>query len=202
MSYKIINERLASISRYRIIFFFLLFFTEDENWGGDCDTGDKQSPVDLAFDASVRGHFPAFMFENYDEPIDKATVTNNGHSSELRIEFERPLLSFVFPSLSVQINVGRHILFGGGLPGTFLLDQMHFHWGSEHTINGRRYGLELHLVHHDNRYPSLKEAAGAKRGLAVLGVLSVHFKKFTRCSNFNNNPYSTGFTFRPNPTWS
>ncbi|TKY62104.1 Alpha carbonic anhydrase 4 [Spatholobus suberectus] len=29
----------------------------------------------------------------------------------------------------------------------FFLQQAHWHWPSEHTINGRRYDLELHLVH-------------------------------------------------------
>lgn len=52
----------------------------------------------------------------------------------------------------------------------YVLDQMHFHWGSEHTLNGRRYALELHMVHHDRRY-SLKEAVQVKNGIAVLGVL-------------------------------
>jgi carbonic anhydrase len=88
------------------------------------------------------------MFENYDEPIDKASATNNGHSSNLQspATCESAIYQTIYFTFSVQINVGRHILFGGGLPGTFLLDQMHFHWGSEHTLNGRRYGLELHLV--------------------------------------------------------
>lgn len=27
---------------------------------------------------------------------------------------------------------------GGGLPGIYVMDQMHFHWASEHTINGER----------------------------------------------------------------
>lgn len=52
----------------------------------------------------------------------------------------------------------------------YVFDHMHFHWGSEHTINGRRYALELHMVHHDRRY-SLREAVGVKNGIAVLGVL-------------------------------
>ena len=27
---------------------------------------------------------------------------------------------------------------GGGLNGNYIFDQMHFHWASEHTINGGR----------------------------------------------------------------
>lgn len=73
----------------------------------------------------------------------------------------------------MQINVGAPdhiILSGGGLEEEYVFDQMHFHWGSEHTINGRRYALELHMVHHDRRY-TLREALSVKNGIAVLGVL-------------------------------
>jgi carbonic anhydrase len=40
------------------------------------------------------------------------------------------------------------------------LDKMHWHMPSEHTINGQRYPLEVHLVH--------KSGAG---DLAVIGIL-------------------------------
>lgn len=62
------------------------------------------------------------------------------------------------------------ILKGGALEQEYVFDQMHFHWGSEHTIDGRRFALELHMVHHDRRY-SLREALKVKNGVAVLGVL-------------------------------
>lgn len=34
-----------------------------------------------------------------------------------------------------------------------------------------RYGLELHLVHHEKRFDTLAKAAVEKNGIAVLGVL-------------------------------
>lgn len=34
-----------------------------------------------------------------------------------------------------------------------------------------RYGLELHLVHHEKRFDTLTKAAIEKNGIAVLGVL-------------------------------
>uniref|UniRef100_A0A6B2E880 Carbonic anhydrase n=1 Tax=Phlebotomus kandelakii TaxID=1109342 RepID=A0A6B2E880_9DIPT len=126
-----------------------------ENWGGACDTGLKQSPVDLAFKASVRGKFPELHFEDYDEPIIAGKVLNTGHS--------------------IQINVGAPpnvVLSGGGLPSEqYVMEQMHFHWGSEHTINGRRYALELHMVHFDSKFPTIQEALANRDGVAVLGVL-------------------------------
>ncbi|KAJ8339907.1 hypothetical protein SKAU_G00345400 [Synaphobranchus kaupii] len=59
----------------------------------------------------------------------------------------------------------------------YRLKQFHFHWGgkgcqgSEHTVDGKTYASELHLVHWNAaRYKSFGEAAAAPDGLAVLGV--------------------------------
>lgn len=41
----------------------------------------------------------------------------------------------------VQIDIDpaqRYVMTGGGLPGAYRMDQMHFHWSSEHTINSER----------------------------------------------------------------
>lgn len=44
--------------------------------------------------------------------------------------------------------------------------------GSEHTVDGRSFSGELHLVHwNTSKYNSFQEAAGREDGLAVLGVL-------------------------------
>lgn len=47
-----------------------------------CSTGRRQSPVDLAKDASVNGKFSKFEFDSYDAPLKSAVIVNNGHSSE------------------------------------------------------------------------------------------------------------------------
>ncbi|KAK3883751.1 hypothetical protein Pcinc_011946, partial [Petrolisthes cinctipes] len=65
----------------------------------------------------------------------------------------------------------------GGLKGEYIFAQFHFHWGSdstlgsEHTIDGVRYPMELHLVHYKASYGSLGEAVRRRDGLAVLGVM-------------------------------
>lgn len=67
----------------------------------------------------------------------------------------------------------------GGILGneTFILDQIHFHWGSgagrgaEHTLNSKRYELEVHLVHRNTKYDSVEGAAGEHNGLTVLGLI-------------------------------
>ncbi|MCL4154363.1 UNVERIFIED_CONTAM: hypothetical protein GTU68_010417 [Idotea baltica] len=68
-------------------------------------------------------------------------------------------------------------ILNGGLKGEYIFAQFHFHWGidstqgSEHTIDGVRYPLELHLVHYKASYVTIAEAVKHPDGLAVLGVL-------------------------------
>ncbi|XP_037028764.1 putative carbonic anhydrase 3 [Bradysia coprophila] len=125
-----------------------------ENWGGQCALGRRQSPIDLAEDASVVGVYPSLSFINYSEPIQNAKVRHTGHS------------------LQIDVTDGQeYLMTGGGLPGTFVMDQMHFHWASEHTLNNERYGLELHIVSHEKRFGTFAEAVQNKNGVAVLGIL-------------------------------
>ncbi|XP_075581649.1 carbonic anhydrase 9-like [Pelecanus crispus] len=54
--------------------------------------------------------------------------------------------------------------------------QLHLHWGSllgpgsEHTINGHHFAVEIHMVHYSTKYDSFKEAIVHPDGLAVLGA--------------------------------
>ncbi|XP_076449627.1 carbonic anhydrase 2-like isoform X2 [Babylonia areolata] len=57
----------------------------------------------------------------------------------------------------------------------YRLAQFHLHWGAkddrgaEHTVDGKVYAAELHLVHwNSSDYKSFQEAASQKDGLAVL----------------------------------
>ena len=61
----------------------------------------------------------------------------------------------------------------------YYIEQLHFHWGknssygSEHTIDNKRYPLEMHLVHYNSKYQNVSDAVlGEERnGLAVISVL-------------------------------
>lgn len=66
---------------------FFLYFNQktEEHWGSECDEGRRQSPVDLATEASVHGIFPSFSFVDYDESIKDGAVVNTGHSSKSSI---------------------------------------------------------------------------------------------------------------------
>ena len=69
-------------------------------------------------------------------------------------------------------STGDGVLSGGPLAGDYNVLQFHFHWGSEnsqgseHTVNGQKYPLELHIVHtKDGEADPLNTA----KGLAVTG---------------------------------
>uniref|UniRef100_A0A671TG77 Carbonic anhydrase n=1 Tax=Sparus aurata TaxID=8175 RepID=A0A671TG77_SPAAU len=63
-------------------------------------------------------------------------------------------------------------LLNNGHSGTL---QLHLHWGrdgglgSEHTIDGERFPMEIHIVHIKEEYNSLSEAVRDRTGAAVLG---------------------------------
>lgn len=60
---------------------------------------------------------------------------------------------------------------GGPLLDEFVVEQVHLHWWSEHTINNVRYPLEAHIVSRNKRYANITMASNFKDGLTVIAVL-------------------------------
>uniref|UniRef100_A0A8C8YL24 Carbonic anhydrase n=1 Tax=Prolemur simus TaxID=1328070 RepID=A0A8C8YL24_PROSS len=66
-----------------------------------------------------------------------------------------------------------------GLPSRYTATQLHLHWGdqndphgSEHTVSGKHFAAELHIVHYNSDlYPNASAASNKSEGLAVLAVL-------------------------------
>lgn len=105
----------------------------------DCD-GKRQSPINIiAIDAEEDASLQPINIV-YSSDVKIHEVINNGHS--IQYNFEE----------------GDYITLDDK---KYNLKQIHFHEASEHTINGVRYPLEMHLVHvsEDNQ-------------IAVLGVLA------------------------------
>nr|KAF6391419.1 carbonic anhydrase 12 [Pipistrellus kuhlii] len=88
-----------------------------------------------------------------------------------------PLHGFDWTYL-VQLTLppGMHIQ---GLPSRYSATQLHLHWGdqndphgSEHTVGGKHFAAELHIVHYNSDlYPNASTASNKSEGLAVLAVL-------------------------------
>jgi len=122
---------------------------------------DGQSPIDFDTDSTIFQEYDHFKFSNYDHNVPiNVTMRNTGHSAALHFG-----------------DVHDMVLSGGGLPKTFRLIQMHFHWGSksmkgsEHWVDGHQYAGEIHWVHEREEYDSITDASEFDGGLAVLGTL-------------------------------
>jgi len=120
--------------------------------------GSKQSPIDLK-DAKV-ADVGEIEVHNFDRLL-SGTLSNNGHTLKFALN----------ENFTVQPFIS-----GGRLDNKrFAFVQMHWHWGStseagsEHTVEGRRYPMEVHLVHKNTKYDTLEAALNKEDGLAVLG---------------------------------
>lgn len=130
--------------------------SEANGWAGTCRTGSEQSPIDIPTgdkSSTTPVNYEPLVFVNYGNLV-SYNLTNNGHTAVLTAQ-----------------NSCNVYLTGGGLRKLYKLEQMHFHWGSEHLVGGYRYPLELHFVHYDAKFESLQDAVGKNSSLAVLAVL-------------------------------
>uniref|UniRef100_M8BTC0 Uncharacterized protein n=1 Tax=Aegilops tauschii TaxID=37682 RepID=M8BTC0_AEGTA len=107
-----------------------------EEWSA-CGKGNMQSPIDLASPrvSLVRG----LGYLNHSYVPANATIVNRGHDIMLKFESDAGSVSI------------------GGTP--YFLRQLQWHSPTEHSVNGRRYDMELHMFH---------ESAQGKA--AVIGV--------------------------------
>ncbi|KAK5859095.1 hypothetical protein PBY51_003186 [Eleginops maclovinus] len=133
-----------------------------------CD-GRSQSPINIVTRKTLKDkRLTPFKFDNYQQ-IFTGMIKNNGHSVQAGV----PHLSTVS---------------GGGLPTSYKAVQFHLHWGnnggpgSEHTIDGEQYPMELHIVHMKQQYTDLTTALSDQEGVAVLGF-------FYEKSNSANRKY-------------
>ncbi|CAM8964627.1 unnamed protein product [Rhodiola kirilowii] len=119
-----------------------------QNWGNlkkewsDCKNGNMQSPIDLT-NRRVKIIPRLGRLQKQYWPC-KAIIKNRGH--DIAVEWQGD-------AGWMEINDTK-----------YKLQQSHWHSPSEHTLNGRRYALELHMVHQT-------DGPKAKRKLAVVGML-------------------------------
>lgn len=62
-------------------------FTDFPKWGGICDTGRRQSPINLSLKGAVKGIYGEKLEgDNYDKTITQASMVNTGHSSKFNVK--------------------------------------------------------------------------------------------------------------------
>uniref|UniRef100_A0A8C5UFE1 Carbonic anhydrase n=1 Tax=Malurus cyaneus samueli TaxID=2593467 RepID=A0A8C5UFE1_9PASS len=122
--------------------------------------GVFQSPIDFHKDIlQYDSNLLPLEFIGYNVPsTDQFTLINNGHSVKM----------YLSPTMSIR-----------NLPFEYTASQLHLHWGnrnksegSEHTVSGKHFAAELHIVHYNSeKYPDITAAMDKADGLAVLAVL-------------------------------
>lgn len=103
-----------------------------------CRTGEMQSPIDL-LNERVKVMPRLGRLKRVYKPAN-ATLVNRGHDIELRWEDD-----------------AGYIVINGT---KYYLKQCHWHSPSEHTLDGKRFHVEIHLVHQSKT-----------NGVAVLGIM-------------------------------
>ncbi|KAI5089261.1 carbonic anhydrase IV a precursor [Silurus meridionalis] len=118
--------------------------------------GNRQSPINIVSKKTVQSSsLTEFRFTGYNE-IFTSRLKNTGQT------------------VSLDIPLGASVS-GGNLSQTYNAVQLQFHWGnsgspgSEHTIDGEQYPMELHIVHIKDTYISVEEALSDPKGQASLG---------------------------------
>ncbi|XP_030824666.1 carbonic anhydrase 9-like isoform X2 [Camarhynchus parvulus] len=120
--------------------------------------GTKQSPINVdTAQAIFSPDLRPIQLSGYSLPANQLLkLKNNGHT--------------------VVLELPDSLALAGGYAQQYRAAQLHLHWGSpagpgsEHTVNGRRFAAEIHVVHYNTKYDSFTEAMVHPDGLAVLGA--------------------------------
>jgi len=158
-------------------------------WDGVCQSGSNQSPIDLNTTMTADVHAP-LQYRNYgnkkfNKNI-KGTLRNDGNTVSW----------YANPTVTTHMRGGgqykaktpsiRDGPFGGNVYShAYYLWKLEFHWGtpgnlkkgSEHTVDGKSYPLEMHMIHIEDQFIGMNtgrirfnKAFNSPLGVAILSV--------------------------------
>lgn len=146
--------------------FKLLFLDQLSNWSENhLAVGARQSPIGLDSDNVVPKQLPPLEFHNYDK-IYISLLENTGETLTITIDEDNE-----------DSNTVPYIK-GGPLEKEYILNHVHFHWKSEHTIDGRQFPLECHFLHQRSDMNE-EEAYSCDKGFCIISV----FYELSKCLN-------------------
>uniref|UniRef100_A0A803KED2 Receptor-type tyrosine-protein phosphatase gamma n=1 Tax=Xenopus tropicalis TaxID=8364 RepID=A0A803KED2_XENTR len=144
-----------------------------DNWvtsNADCG-GMHQSPIDISdYSTHIQDEVRELQLEGFDnESSNKTWMKNTGKTVAILLKDD-------------------YFISGAGLPGRFKAEKVEFHWGqsnasagSEHSINGRRFPVEMQIFFYNpDDFDSFGTAISEKR---LIAAMSVFFQATQR-----NNP--------------
>ncbi|KAM8915384.1 receptor-type tyrosine-protein phosphatase gamma-like isoform 2-T2 [Spinachia spinachia] len=128
----------------------------------------NQSPINIVDqDTKVSTEFQELTLEGFDaESSNKTSMKNTGKTVAIVLKDD-------------------YFVRGAGLPGRFKAENVEFHWGlnngsagSEHSINGRRYPVEMQIyMYNSDDFDSLSAALRERR---IIAAMAVFFKVGTK----------------------
>uniref|UniRef100_A0A8C6WW61 Carbonic anhydrase XVb n=1 Tax=Neogobius melanostomus TaxID=47308 RepID=A0A8C6WW61_9GOBI len=146
--------------------------THDATWPSKVPqfcNGSRQSPINIVTqNASVDNNLTAFTFTKFDSKSVLTKIENTGDT--VKVNFDS----------GVRVS-------GGNLPGTYDSLQFHLHWGngasvpgSEHTVDGKRFPMEFHIVSiKSSSNGNTTTAVADSTGVAALGFF-IEFANMTK----------------------
>jgi hypothetical protein len=175
------NQRISIFSTAIICAFLLVNishcsgsvdYTDPSSWGGNCQTGQSQSPIDintknLTFCPKINNDFKYLCFADSFESSDPAFTVSSVNSA--------------YVGINDNVSTAANIRLYSSL-------QYHFHAPSEHTINGESYPLEMH-----NFFVALSNTDGTNL------TLTQTFASFNTSTYSNATVYAAvlGYLFYP-----
>ena len=139
---------------------FQQYFLKATTMAAHYSSGPRQSPIDIVSSSAVK---------DADLPNKPLTF------SDRKSIFSLTNTGYFFDATTTN----DYAISGGPLKNPYNLLGFHFHWenrddstaGSEHTLNGKAFASELHMVHMNKQtYATFEEALNHGDGLSVLGV--------------------------------
>jgi carbonic anhydrase len=113
-----------------------------QDWNCECSEGREQSPIDLpTTDKAISSPIqPLFQYEEVEAKSPITTLDGQIKSNQyIKIKYFSGALRIFHP------NLGKIVTLDGSV---YVAEEIVFHTPSEHTLNGKRYEMEMQIIHY------------------------------------------------------